>query len=288
MVATEEHTMMIRRVRMGGIACAAVYGYISINAFTTWQLGVRDVAAFTTAHVLWGCAFLSGLVTVWKPSYVPLFVAYLFGITTCVFVTSIYNPYLMVPPLLTMHAVLFALVQHWRMRIAMVVIACAGWTASVFGESLGFLPNTVRYTNGDMLIHSDVIALPEVGMTVYLYLAVLAMLVMPALVIGALRSAWLKSDRAMRLQVWQLRRLVATENEYRVSLLVANASLQHDRLRCCTQRECRAPASNGDIALHVPRTRRRSHERELERDRGVRATCDGARRRFEHALREEL
>jgi len=104
-------------------------------------------------------------------------------------------------------------VQHWKMRIAMVIIACTGWTASVFGEQLGFLPNTVRYTNGDMLIHSDVIALPETIMTVYLYLAVLAMLVMPALVIGALRSAWLKSDRAMRLQVWQLRRLVASENE---------------------------------------------------------------------------
>ena len=212
-VAIEEHAMMTRRIRMGGIACASCYGYISLNAFTTWQLGVRDVGAFTTAHVLWGCAFLAGLVTIWKPSYLPLFVAYLFGITTCVFVTSVYSPYLMVPPLLTMHAVLFALVQHWKMRIAMVVIACTGWTASVFGEPLGFLPNTVRYTNGDMLIHSEVIALPEVGMTVYLYLAVLAMLVMPALVIGALRSAWLKSDRAMRLQVWQLRRLVATENE---------------------------------------------------------------------------
>ena len=212
-VAAEDRVMMTRRIRMGGIACAAVYGYISLNAFTTWQLGVRDVATFTTAHVLWGCAFLAGLVTIWKPSYVPLFAAYLFGITTCVFVTSIYSPYLMIPPLLTMHAVLFALVQHWKMRIAMVIIACTGWTASVFGEQLGFLPNTVRYTNGDMLIHSDVIALPETIMTVYLYLAVLAMLVMPALVIGALRSAWLKSDRAMRLQVWQLRRLVASENE---------------------------------------------------------------------------
>ena len=210
-VAESELAMARRRIRIGGIACAVVYGYISVNAFTTWQLGVRDVATFVTAHLLWGSAFLAGLVTVWRPSYVPLFVAFLFGIATCVFITTVYSPYLMVPPLLTMHAVLFALVQHWRMRITMVVIASLGWTTSVFGAQVGLLPRTVSYPDGDMLIHSGVIALPERGLTIYLYLAVLAMIVMPALVVGALRSAWLKSDRAMRLQVWQLGRLVAPE-----------------------------------------------------------------------------
>jgi serine/threonine-protein kinase len=212
-VEVEERAMTKRRVRMGGIAAAAVYGYISLNAFTTWQLGVHDIASFTTAHVLWGCAFVCGLVTIWKSSYVPLFITFLFGISACFFVTSIYSPYLMVPPLLTMHAVLFALVQSWRLRIVMIVLASCGWTASVFGEHWRLLPTTVRFTNGDMLIHSPVISLPETLTTLYLWISVLAMIIAPAVVIGSLRTAWMRSEQAMRLQLWQLRRLVVTENE---------------------------------------------------------------------------
>ena len=210
-VEIEERAMTRRRVRMGGIAAAVVYGYISLNAFTTWQLGVHDIASFTTAHVLWGCAFLGGLITVWKSSYVPLFITFLFGISACVFVTSIYSPYLMVPPLLTMHAVLFALVQSWRLRIVMIVLASVGWTASVFGEHWRLLPTTVRFTNGDMLIHSPVISLPETLTTFYLWLSVLAMVIAPAVVIGSLRTAWMRSEQAMRMQLWQLRRLVSNE-----------------------------------------------------------------------------
>ena len=210
-VEVEERAMTRRRVRMGGIAAAIVYGYISLNAFTTWQLGVHDIASFTTAHVLWGCAFLGGLVTIWKSSYVPLFITFLFGISACVFVTSIYSPYLMVPPLLTMHAVLFALVQSWRLRIVMIVLASVGWTASVFGEHWRLLPTTVQFTNGDMLIHSPVISLPETLTTFYLWLSVLAMVIAPAVVIGSLRTAWMRSEQAMRMQLWQLRRLVSNE-----------------------------------------------------------------------------
>ncbi len=210
-VEIEERAMTRRRVRMGGIAATVVYGYISLNAFTTWQLGVHDIASFTAAHVLWGCAFLGGLITVWKSSYVPLFITFLFGISACVFVTSIYSPYLMVPPLLTMHAVLFALVQSWRLRIVMIVLASVGWTASVFGEHWRILPTTVCFTNGDMLIHSPVISLPETLTTFYLWLSVLAMVIAPAVVIGSLRTAWMRAEQAMRMQLWQLRRLVSNE-----------------------------------------------------------------------------
>ena len=48
-------------------------------------------------------------------------------------------------------------------------------------------------------------------MTAYLYISVLALVVMPPLVLGMFRSAWHKSDEAMRLQAWQLRRLVSDE-----------------------------------------------------------------------------
>lgn len=208
-VRAEQAENLRKRTRIAGVACAVVYGYISLNAFATWQLGVRDVGPFVTAHVLWAAAFATSLFTIWRRSYVPLFVTFLFGVSTCVFVTGIYSPFLIVPTLLTMHAVLFALVQHRWLRVVIIAVASAAWTTSVFGEMWGWFPDTVRFVNGDMLIHSDVVDLPEVGTTLYLYAAMLAAIVAPALVISALRGAWHKNDEAMRLQAWQLRRLVS-------------------------------------------------------------------------------
>jgi serine/threonine-protein kinase len=210
-VRSEQAENLRRRTRIAGIACAVVYGYISLNALSTWQLGVREVAPFVTAHVLWACAFVTSLFTIWKRSYVPLFITFLFGVTTCVYVTGIYSPFLMVPTLLTMHAVLFALVQHRWLRVVIIGIASGAWTLSVFGELWGLFPDTVRFVNGDMLIHSPVIDLPETRLTIYLYASMLAAVVAPALVISALRGAWQKNDEVMRLQAWQLRRLVSDE-----------------------------------------------------------------------------
>jgi hypothetical protein len=74
----------------------------------------------------------------------------------------------------------------------------------------------VSFVDGDMLIHSDVVRFPPTATTVYLYAAVLATIVAPALVVGALRSAYLRSEMAMRLQGWQLRRLVSDGKTGRV------------------------------------------------------------------------
>lgn len=210
-IAIEHEQSFRRNVRRGGIAAAVVYGYISLNAFATWRLGVHDVRMFSTAHVLWGLAFLTSLFTVFRPSYPALFMTFLFGITTSAYVTGVYGPYLLVSSFITMHAVLFAFVRDWKPRIAVIVISCIAWTVSVFGDSWGLFPKTVRFIDGSMTIHSTVIGLPETSTTIYLYASVLATIIAPSLVVGALRSAYQRSEAAMRLQSWQLSRLVSAD-----------------------------------------------------------------------------
>jgi serine/threonine protein kinase len=207
-VVEEQNADLRRRVRLGGIAAAVVYGYISLNAFSTWQLGVHDLRTFLTAHALWACALAASLVTIWKPTYAALFVTFLFGLVTSVYVTSVYGPFLLVPTLLTMHAVLYSLVRDRWIRIPILVLASLGWTVSVFGELGGLFPNTVHFLNDEISIRSPVIGLPETTTTLYLWASTLAAIIGPGLVVGALRSAWQKNDDAMRVQAWQLRRLV--------------------------------------------------------------------------------
>jgi cell shape-determining protein MreD len=159
--------------------------------------------------VLWGLAFLMSVVTIARPSYLKLFLTFCLGIVTSTYVTSVYGPFLLVSSLITAHTILFSFVRDWLPRIAIITIGTVAWTLAVFGASLGVFPETVRFVDGDMLIHSSVIGFPATTTTIYLYASVLATILFPALVVGFLRTAYDRSELAMRLQSWQLRRLVS-------------------------------------------------------------------------------
>jgi serine/threonine-protein kinase len=210
-VYEEQKVMWSRHLRRAGLAGAIVYGYISINALTTLTLGVHDWKVFLAAHTLWAGALVASLVTIWRPSYRNLFVAFLFGVGASLWITGVYGPHLMVPALLAVHASLYSMVRHAWLRYTMLFLAGLAWTLSVFGEAVGIFPDIVQFRGGGIFIRSPVIDFPETMTTVYLYAAVLAMILFPAVVIGYLRSSYHAADEQMRLQAWQLRQLVPDE-----------------------------------------------------------------------------
>jgi serine/threonine-protein kinase len=207
-----DHEENLRKnLRKAGIAGAIVYGYISLNALSTWSLGVHDVRVFALAHGVWGLSFLTSVVNIWRRSYAWLYATFTIALINCVFITVVYGPYLLVSTFITMHAVLFAFVNNQRARIVMLVLACVSWTVSVFGEHFGLFGHIVRFASGDLVIHSQVIDFPPTGTTIYLYACVLATIVAPALIVGMLRRAHHQAEMAMRLQSWQLSRLVKAD-----------------------------------------------------------------------------
>jgi len=210
-VLAEIEAHNVRRVRLGAIACVIVYAYISLNAITTWQLGVKDPKAVLIAHVLWGAALIASGVTVFRPSYAMLMTVFAIGVTASLYVTGVYGPYLLVPVLLTMHGVLFAQASSRRVRLTVVIATSLAWTLSVFGELNGLFPKVVQYIDGNMVMRSPVLGFPQGQTTFYLYAATLAAIVGPGLVVSALRGAGKKNEDAMRIQAWQLRRLVPEE-----------------------------------------------------------------------------
>ncbi len=206
-VRDEELAHLRRRQRIAGIAAACLYGYISVNALFTWQLGVRDVPTFTNCHIGWAIAFVLSIVSAVRPSYKVLFAVLVTGLTTSVYVTNVYGPFLIVPTLLGVHAAIFALVRDWWLRILGMALTSIGWTLSVFGERGGLFPKVLSYADGNLAMSSPVVVLPEGATTFFMYSAVLTSILAPALVIGALRSSSAKIELAARLQAWQLRRL---------------------------------------------------------------------------------
>ena len=201
-----------RNLKNAGIAAVIVYGYINAHAFVTWQLGVKDSYVFVMTHLLWPFALAFGVITIFKKSYPPLLTACFFGVVTSALLTWLYGPYLLVPILIVGHAALFSLIRPWKARLFVIGTSCLAWTVSVFGQRWGIFPETVRFIDGGMTIHSTVLAMPEAKTTTLLYSAGLGCIIGPAVVIGALRSAYHRAESTTRLQAWQLRRLVSSSD----------------------------------------------------------------------------
>jgi serine/threonine-protein kinase len=208
-VEKAQNQTLRKHIRGGGAAGIAVYTYVSLQALVTYSLGIHGwTLGFLAAHGLWAGALVASVVAFFRPSYTALFTMFLFGAAASIWVTGIYSPQLMVPMFLAVHAAMYSLIGRPKLRLAVLLIACAGWTLSVFGEHLGLFPSTVRYFDGGIFLSSPVIDFPGFTFSVYLYLAILALIAIPAIVVGRLRASYHIADLQMRLQAWQLHQLV--------------------------------------------------------------------------------
>ena len=210
-VVAEQAEDLRRTIRMGGAGAMLLYGYIVLNATALSRIGVQQWGVFIFLHAMWLTAFVGGLFTFLRPSYKSLFVTFLLGMLTSVLATIVNGPYLVVPTLITSHAVLYALVRLRWLRLTMIGISCAAWSTAVFGEHFGLFPQTVGFIDHDMIIHSTVMELPPLGTTIYMWGVVLAGIIGPPLLVGAMRSASTRTAEQLRLQAWQLRQLVSDD-----------------------------------------------------------------------------
>jgi serine/threonine-protein kinase len=210
-VVAEQAADLKRSIRMGGAAAMLIYGYILLMAITLSQIGVQDWSAFILVHAGWSASLLGGLFTYFRPSYKALFTTFMMGTFTSMLAVIVNGPYLVVPTLLTSHAVLFALVRLRRLRLTMIGICCTAWSVVVFGEHWGLFPQTVGFIDHDMIIHSTVMDLPPTGTTIYMWGVVLFGMIGPPLLVGAMRAASISTAQQLRLQAWQLRQLVSDD-----------------------------------------------------------------------------
>jgi len=198
-----------RQIRRGAIAGFGIYMYVWINVALT-AFDSNDVDAQLIALAIWGGAVLASIATmVWR-SYVGLIAMFVFGVTASTLVSEFFSPHILVPAFLTMHAVLYCLVRQWWVRIFVIGMAVAGWTVAVFGERVGWFSRSVHFVNGGIVIETPM-KLAGGFTSGYLYAAILAVIILPALVVSFLRNSYHKADLQTRLQAWQLQQLVRDE-----------------------------------------------------------------------------
>jgi serine/threonine-protein kinase len=207
-----------RQIRRGAALGGLAYLYLLINVIVMYRHGVRDWAAFSISLLFWAGAGLVSLATVFRPRYVGLFAALILSVIATVLATASLGPLVVEPSLLATLAVLFSMMRDWRRRVAVIGIVSAGWAVSLFGEAWGLFPKTLSALDGGILMHSNIVDLPRVFTTPNTFLAFLALIVLPAVVVGVMRSQYAAVDTQMRLQSWQLHQLVPDEAAQRLTV----------------------------------------------------------------------
>ncbi len=206
-VRKEDDAARLGQVRAGSVLAMCCYAFAAANGPWLFGIGYKPSTAFFVTQAAWLVPIGTALLMHFRPSYPTLFCMLVTGVISTVCAGVFLSPYLLVPGLLTVHAVAYSLMHGWRRRILVIAIVLAGWTASLLGEWLGLFPHTIQFMQDGVLIRTGS-ALNETAMRLYMYLSVLATITLAAVAVGAVRAASAKNELTVRLQAWQLKQLV--------------------------------------------------------------------------------
>ncbi len=208
-VAQAHMAMLRQQIRRASILGAFAYLYILFNGLML--IGhISDTTRFLPGQACWIGALAASVATALRPRYSGLFVMLAFSTTATVLSMPVLG-LLMLPGVMAAHAVLYGLMHGWRRRVAALAVIAVGWTLCAFGDRLGLFPATVHTVDGGVLIRSTIANLSQIFSPVRSYLAFLMLILVPAVMVGVMRSWYSRADMQLRLQTWQLQQLVADE-----------------------------------------------------------------------------
>jgi serine/threonine-protein kinase len=203
---------LLRQMRAGALLAAVAYFAAFVHSVALVFLHVRDWTVVTGGIAMALAAVAACLFTAYRPSYVTLFGMFLVGIAgTTWFTASTFGPHVLFPCVLMVQCSLWSLARHRGMRVAVTALSTVAWVVGMFGGQWGLLPNPVRLLDHGMFIEWKVVDFGPTFLTTYLFTGTLALIIIPAFVIGLVRDSSYLTDLRMRLMMWQLQQLVPAE-----------------------------------------------------------------------------
>jgi serine/threonine-protein kinase len=201
------HASLLANLRRGGIAGVALFLTILAFSFATLLTGSmwRQIGY---EQVFWTLAILASAFTIKYPSVKSLGLAFVFGIVATLLVVNNYSAIIIIPAIISIHALLFSLVRGWHRRWFFIGVAVAAWTVAFFGEHFGLFQADLRFLDRTLCISSPLMTMPKGLLTAHLYSSALIAIIVPAIVVGVVREAMNRSDERNRLFSWQLRQLI--------------------------------------------------------------------------------
>jgi serine/threonine-protein kinase len=192
------------RIGMGAFAVRlAFFPLVVLMGVRLWGL-----AGFTLALLVGSVAIAFWL---WRRSSIELWHgALLLGVSTLsiVLLSSIFGSYLLLPPMILMNNITFALHAGPRMRRGIMALGAAAVLVPLGLELAGLVPPAYGFASGNLIVLPRLVDFPPLMTLTLLTLSTVALVTLPVLFFGRARDALVAAERRLFHQAWHLRKLV--------------------------------------------------------------------------------
>jgi serine/threonine-protein kinase len=202
-----------RSMKVGSkIACAAYLTWFIYSPLMLW-MGMRSWTPWLIGSAAWLVAALAAYANVRRPrrdGKVDM-VTTVAGVVAVAVTSTLFGPYVIVPSMAAMGAMLLHLAPDRSQRVTIVVLNCLAIAGPAALQWLGVLPSSYVFENGVLSIRPVMLSFPAVPTHVFLLVSNVALVVTGCAMIARFRNTLTAAEERMHVLAWQLRQLVPDE-----------------------------------------------------------------------------
>ncbi|HEY8040629.1 MAG TPA: protein kinase [Polyangiaceae bacterium] len=202
-----------RSLRVG--ARVATFAYLSWFAYLPLMLwmGMRDWTPWLVSSAAWlGAAFCALLAWRNPPRHGKIDLRMTVAGTIAVATTStIFGPYVALPSLAVIGAMLLQLAPDRSRRVAVVLMHCLAIAVPAALQWWGLLPASYVFQRDAIVIAPSMLSFPPVPTHVFMLATNLALVVTGSVMVARFRLSLNSAEERLHIQAWQLRQLVPEE-----------------------------------------------------------------------------
>jgi hypothetical protein len=209
-LAREQAQSHTRGRRMGAMAFLTWFIYLPVSLW----MGVRSWSAMVAMNAAWLAATAVGFLAArgsraHGKAHLPMLLA---GGLAIASTAPLFGPYILLPQLALIYAMMFVLIPPDRARrglvltmsiLTMLVPASLAWT--------GLLPRTYDLHEDALVVRAAMLHFPPAPTEFFLVLTNLSALVTACLMTASVRDALTAAQERLHVQAWQLRQMIPRE-----------------------------------------------------------------------------
>jgi serine/threonine-protein kinase len=191
---------------------------IAVFAYLTWFLylplmlwmGMRSWTAWIVGSVAWIFASSMAYAAVRKPPpdgkiHLPMAISGVIAVATT---TTLFGPYVVVPSLAAIGAMLLHLAPDRSRRLAVVALHCLAIAVPAFLQLGGVIPSSYVFDHGVIQIVPTMLSFPPVPTHFFLLFSNVALVITGCAMLSRFRDTLTAAEERLHVTAWQLRQLV--------------------------------------------------------------------------------
>jgi hypothetical protein len=202
-----------RTMKVGSkIAVAAYLTWFIYSPLMLW-MGMRSWTPWLMGSAAWLCAAAAAYANVRHPRSdgKPDLITTVAGVTAVGFTSALFGPYVIVPSMAAMGAMLLHLAPDGSRRVTIVVLNCLAIVVPAALQWLGVVPSSYAFEHGVLSIQPVMLSFPAVPTHVFLLVSNVALVITGCAMVARFRDTLTSAEERMHVLAWQLRQLVPDE-----------------------------------------------------------------------------